>query len=780
MIQIRKYKTFLTRPAAGAVPLLSLRAALMFALLLFAASPWIAYAQSRTALSSGTGLYPRVIRLAHQSDSSKNGLIVASVTAFPGGSAEEDIYSSRDGQTFAQLGAVRDSDFAGGLCCGTLFELPAQVGALAPGTLLWSGSVGQQSTTQPMQLKIYKSTDAGATWSYLSNCATAKTPKSVGGGLWEPQFDVASDGALVCIYSDETQSGHSQLLHQVRSYDGINWQDATFTVASNIASDRPGMAVVTKLPSGKYFMTYELCGPAACTVFERTSTDGWNWGDPTNMGSRVLTTAGQWLEHAPTNVWAPSATSTNGTILLVGQMVYDSSGSVSSGNGVTILTNHSADGSGTWSTMPAPVQVPTAYNNYCPNYSSSLLPSVDGSSVLEFASDYVGTTCTMFFNSGAILAGTVAPTVTVTPSAVRVSSLPLQVTVTVAGQSGGPAPTGLVTLTAGSYSSTSTLSSGSASFSIPGPLSAGQQVVSASYAGDSNYTAATGSANVTVLASPAVTVTPSASTITAAQALNVTVAVTPGGTGATPTGSVSLTSGPFASGAVALTAGTASVAIPGNSLPVGTDQLVANYSGDATYAAASGTASINVAAAPGFTVDATPVTVTAGAVAGNTSTVTVKSFGAFSGNVSLNAAVVEFNGGTSIPQNVPSFSFTPAGPIALPSNSTATATLQVNTTATSTTSVTAPSRRSFPNPSGGVALGSLFFFFFSRRRKEACKQLAAALVLSCAAVGMAACSGSSKAAAPAVPGTTAGSYLVQVTGTAGTTSGQTTLTVTVR
>lgn len=349
-----------------------------------------------------------------------------------------------------------------------------------------------------MQLKIYRSADRGATWSYLSNCATASGARSSVGGLWEPGFAIATDGALVCFYSDETQSGHSQLIHQVRSYDGLNWRDSTYTVASTISSDRPGMPVVTILPGGTYFMSYELCGSAACAVYSRTSIDGWNWGDATDMGTRIVTAAGQWLEHAPYNTWAPSAASPNGVILLVGQMMYDKSGSISAGNGMTIFTNHTADGSGTWSTIPAPVQVPTAYNNYCPNYSSPLLPSSDGSSVLEFASEYVGSVCTMFYGSGPILAGIAASTVKVTPSASKFTSYPLQVTVDVTGSGTLPAPTGTVTLSLGTYSATQPLANGSTSFSISGPLNSGVATLTANYSGDSNYTSGTGTASVAI------------------------------------------------------------------------------------------------------------------------------------------------------------------------------------------------------------------------------------------------------------------------------------------
>ena len=512
---------------------------------LFLLSCTATHAQFKTALSSNAALYARVLRLSHSGDPSKNGAVVVSVTAFPNGSNEEDIYSSSDGVSFARIGAVQDADFSGGLCCGTLYELPSPVGTLAAGTLLWSGSVGQNSTTQPMQLKVYQSSDQGKTWTYLSNTATAVKIASAGGGLWEPQFEIASDGALVCIYSDETQAGHSQVLHQIRSYDGIHWQDATFTVASTIQSDRPGMPVVVKLPSGSYFMSYELCGPAACTVFSRTSADGWNWGDATNMGSKVTSVTGQWFEHAPTSVWATSATSANGTLLLTGQLLYESSGALSSNSGGVVFANRTADGSGSWTTMPAPVKISDAYDNYCPNYSSPLLPSVDGQSLLEFASDYAGSICTMYYGSAADLAGTQLPTVSLNASSSSINSAePVTVKIVVAGAATDPVAQGTVTLSTGAYKSNAVaLAGGTASMTVPAnTLAIGANTVTASYSGDANYAANSGNVSITVTAAvtPTFTVAGSALTITAgATTGNTSVVTVAPGTGFT--GSVTLT-----------------------------------------------------------------------------------------------------------------------------------------------------------------------------------------------------------------------------------------------
>ena len=193
--------------------------------------------------------------------------------------------------------------------------------------------------------------------------------------------------------------------------------------------------------------------------------------------------------------------------------------------------------------------------------------------------------------------GTATATVTVTPASNSiVSNQSLSVTVAVTGASG--TPTGMVTLSSGTYtSSAATLSSGSATITIPAnSLSAGTDKLTANYSGDSTYAAASGSANVTVtqptLLTPTVTVTPASGTISANQSLSVTVGVT--GTGATPSGSVTLSGGGYTSSSQTLVSGSATFSIPANSLSVGTDTLTANYSGDANYATGSGSASVTV------------------------------------------------------------------------------------------------------------------------------------------------------------------------------------------
>ncbi|MFF2727823.1 RICIN domain-containing protein [Streptomyces sp. NPDC058008] len=359
-----------------------------------------AAAATGTPLRDGTGLYPRAVRLAHSG--SANGRVLASVVTFDGNNGVGAIHESTDGgTTFREVGRVTDPESAGGqgLCCSTLFELPRQVGALAPGTLLWASSAGQDEQNRRMALRVWRSNDVGRTWSYLSSCATA----SGTGGLWEPEFSVAADGALVCHYADETDPAHSQKLVASRSYDGVTWQGRHDTVASGWTPDRPGMPVVRKLPNGTYFMSYEICNPGGqyqCVVHFRTSADGWDWGSPTALGTRPETVDGKYFRAAPTIAWSPSpGGGPNGRILLVGQRLLNRDGTPAADSGRTVLVN-TENGSGPWFEIDSPVRVTDPAVNYCQNYSSPLLPSADGTRLLQIATDWDGSVCRPYFATG--------------------------------------------------------------------------------------------------------------------------------------------------------------------------------------------------------------------------------------------------------------------------------------------------------------------------------------------------------------------------------------------
>ena len=232
--------------------------------------------------------------------------------------------------------------------------------------------------------------------------------------------------------------------------------------------------------------------------------------------------------------------------------------------------------------------------------------------LLEFAIAISIAACGSGGSGGGTGSNPTTPTITVTPASSSITTAQsLSVTIAVSGASG--TPTGSVVLSSGSYTSSSTtLSSGSATITIPaGSLAAGSDTLTAKYTPDSassgTYDSASGTASVTVTAlatTPTVTVTPASSSITTAQSLSVTVAVA--GAGATPTGSVVLSSGSYTSSSTTLSSGSATITIPAGSLAAGSDTLTAKYTPDSassgTYDSASGTASVTVTANSGSAV----------------------------------------------------------------------------------------------------------------------------------------------------------------------------------
>jgi hypothetical protein len=353
----------------------------------------------RHAMFTGGSSYPRVIRLA-------DGTLLSSLTTWQGNQGEGIVSASTDGgATFHQIAVIKDPEAAGGdgICCSTLYELPSTVGGLPAGTVLWADTVGYTGavTQHTTRQRLWASTDQGHNWEFVSDVAVTTSPYNT----WEPSMSVAADGSLVVFYSDETdKANHDQKLVQVRSTDGLHWMDYRETVVSDQWSVRPGMANETRLPNGSYFMVYEVCNNDKvhlCSIYYRTSKDGWDYGDSLNLGTVIRTADGKYARHTPTVVWSPGP-GPQGTILMISEMLVNNDGSVAPGNGGTILANDHL-GAGSWYEIPAPIRLSGVDNTGCKNFSPSILPSRDGHSVLEVDTDLAGPTCQTFYATGRLV-----------------------------------------------------------------------------------------------------------------------------------------------------------------------------------------------------------------------------------------------------------------------------------------------------------------------------------------------------------------------------------------
>ena len=210
--------------------------------------------------------------------------------------------------------------------------------------------------------------------------------------------------------------------------------------------------------------------------------------------------------------------------------------------------------------------------------------------------------------------GSAAATVTVTPADTTINiSNDLSVGIAVTGASG--TPSGSVTLSSGSYtSSTVSLNDDAATIVIPAnSLTAGTDTLTATYSGDGIYSSTTGTATVTVDATTVLTTTTttlatSSTTPTYGASVTLTATVSPSAAAGTVTfydGSTTLGTGNLSSGTATYKA---------TALAVGTHTITASYGGNTTYAASSSssvTVTVSSATSMGsFALAATGVTIT--------------------------------------------------------------------------------------------------------------------------------------------------------------------------
>jgi len=346
----------------------------------------------RHLLYDGGSFYPRVIRLA-------DGRLLASVTTAVDGFGVGVIEASDDGgRTFHETATIHDPTADhGDMGYASLFELPSRIGDLPAGTVLWAATTGwaTPSATRTSRQRLWASADRGDHWRFVSDIAVAPNAYNT----WEPSLTVAADGELVAFYSDETDKPkHDQKLVQVRSADAIHWTDKQDTVVDDTFVVRPGMANAIRLPGGGWFLAYEVCNNDLvhlCGVYYRRSTDGWHYGDPHDLGTEVRTADGKYLRHTPYPAWSPAG-GRAGTILLISEMIVDADGRIAPEDGATILTN-TRGGAGPWSEIPAPIAVTGVNNTSCKNFSPTILPSPDGRTILEMATDLDGATCKTYY-----------------------------------------------------------------------------------------------------------------------------------------------------------------------------------------------------------------------------------------------------------------------------------------------------------------------------------------------------------------------------------------------
>jgi hypothetical protein len=260
-----------------------------------------------------------------------------------------------------------------------LMRMPRASGGLAAGTLILSANAtgnNAQGRVVSQDLQVYASTDQGTTWTYRGSVVRGggRPEDKDNKGVWETNIHVLDDGRMVAYYSTEQHKaeGYNQALaHKLSSDGGKTWGAEVLDVAIPGGVERPGMAVVARLPDGRYAMTYEnIDGPNNGQVHVKFSRDGLDWGDAQRHGDPVATASGAWPAACPVVQWFPVG-GPEGTLVISAERA----GGGGEEGGRSLYWNN-ASGRGPWWEVRAPVQKRTG--NIHAGWTQALLRRADG------------------------------------------------------------------------------------------------------------------------------------------------------------------------------------------------------------------------------------------------------------------------------------------------------------------------------------------------------------------------------------------------------------------
>ncbi len=287
---------------------------------------------------------------------------------------------------------------------------------------------------------------------------------------------------------------------------------------------------------------------------------------------------------------------------------------------------------------------------------------------------------------------------------------------------------------------------------------------------------------------PVFTLAPSAGTLSVAQGASGSVTVAVSGNSSF-SGAVTLAASNLPAGVTA-TFGTnpatsSSVLTFAASSTAALGSATVTITGTSGTLSASTTVALTVTAAPTFTLTPTSPAVSVAVGGSATDTLAVAGRNGFTGSVSLSAAVTSSPAGA---QNIPTVSFGATSPVTVAGSAGGSATLSISTTPSTSAALTRPAPQgSSPIIGGGIAMAGLLLLGLSGKRRRAggyhsLTLIAAIAFLFTLTFGIVGCGGGSSPApaSTGTPGTTAGTYTINVTATSGSITSTSPITLTVQ
>jgi hypothetical protein len=478
---------------------------------------------------------------------------------------------------------------------------------------------------------------------------------------------------------------------------------------------------------------------------------------PTGLGSldvsKYINAAASVVAATVTVTATPTAINTSQTVVLKATVASTTTGTptgtvVFTSNGATIATVTLSGGVATTSAL------------------SFTTPGTDAI-IATYSGDTTFLAATGSYSLVVMASGTTKSTSTLAATATTATAAQtIGLTATIAGSGGTPTGTVQFTLDGAKYGTAVTVSGGTATVA-PALFAYGTHAITCAYSGDNTFAASTcNTVTLTIsslASSTSITINPS--TVGTSGTTTISSMVTSVSGGPTPTGKVTLfnatTNATYAS--LSLTNGSVSGTLTVSQVPlaVGTYQLQMVYSGDSAYSASTSPNGTLVVTMPTVSMSANPATLSQNAGGSSSAAVTVTSF-SFSGTQSLTCAVT-FNGpGTAT--DIPSCSFSPST-LSFTGSGTLASTLTVYSTAASAVNggvYRSENRRLEVTGMGGAAFAGLLLLCLPRRGRRAVKAARLLIAMLFLGAGFVTLSGCGSGGTSSNPGTTKGSYDVNI------------------
>jgi hypothetical protein len=342
--------------------------------------------------------YAKIIVLKNNGANNGTQLVTFDKLVLQGGVQVYPIYrSTNDGASWTHVADVNPSATFPTLTRTAqpyLYEVTQTTGNLTAGTILLAGMV-MPTDRSSSRLVLYKSTDRGSSWSFVSTIDTGgpavydPSPTSTTTTVWEPSLAIDANGGLVAYYSDERQKGSNvlQAISYRRSTDGgQTWGSLVNVSAPTNQSDRPGMITVAKMPDGRYIATFEVVNRPSqsqntAPVYFKISDDGLNWGTTTSIGTPIQLANGRGIGSSPFVTWVPSG-GPKGMVVVASKWSLDAAGNIDGGQNFYVNYNL---GAGPWERLPMAVTydaTDTQGGNFS-GFAQGIAGSVDGRTLYQ-------------------------------------------------------------------------------------------------------------------------------------------------------------------------------------------------------------------------------------------------------------------------------------------------------------------------------------------------------------------------------------------------------------